>query len=145
LFMKPRNSTRRRRFECVAMTFPVATSGNAFRRKGSYARSRARRRRPSPLSGQSAMANCHAGRRRPHWPPEPTQSDWCSCKRSRRVPRRAREHTAQAVARSGIASPARQRGRHDTFHILDATVGRRTEKVGNAIIKELDQSLNTIF
>jgi hypothetical protein len=25
LFMKPRNSTRRRRFECDAMIFPVAT------------------------------------------------------------------------------------------------------------------------
>ncbi|KRR11420.1 hypothetical protein CQ10_40305 [Bradyrhizobium valentinum] len=29
LFMKSRNSTRRRRFECAAMIFPVATSSAA--------------------------------------------------------------------------------------------------------------------
>jgi hypothetical protein len=29
LFMKSRNSTRRRRFECVAMIFPVVTSSAA--------------------------------------------------------------------------------------------------------------------
>jgi hypothetical protein len=29
LFMKSRNSMRRRRFECVAMIFPVATSSAA--------------------------------------------------------------------------------------------------------------------